>query len=583
MKNKNTNLAQNKRALKWLLKSVDPKLLLAFFKNKSNGAIVDIGGFRMNADSFSKPIVLVKLEKELAKDSKRFNLLLKDESMPWNPYVKLIPALDEDWLIEHLETLFEVLGDRYLLVALAADIRPRVDKLAISFCEDPEIWSQELTPKVENELLSIFKPFATKDSVEKPTTALVNPNELKKLTKRIEAEKERQSVLIAEKKEMLKEHDLQVHLLKEEQKTKLKVEKQKVADLQKQISEMTENSESQIQDAVNRYKAEVLHFSVEEEQESLDRNTFSVTESLISVVDKQLDIHAAHNKKYGTYSRIRQQITSLEKALTRINCCLSESLLVDEKLVQLKIDLQKQIQTLKSLPKIRESFEIEVNKYRELIDQLPLVHGSLDRLNDFKMIFKNPEINLLFGTKPGGLEKLITDKKDRIETILAEKSMAGFTHETTKKAQVTNVKKMLSKQALPFYCLIDGCNLILNHAFRNGFGEESNQVDRRHHLKQDCLKVAADWEKVIIAYDSQSTVGSIENDGNVETVFVDKLTEDQNADNYIMRRLEVLNRQQVFPSQICVVTADRDLQIRTQSYCENIVRPESFLQYLLSE
>ena len=580
---KKDNISKNKTAVKWLVRSVDPKTLLAFFKNKSNGEPVNIGSFRMILESFSKPAVLVSLTNDLQKDKKRFNLFLREESMPWNPYVELIKALDEDWIIEHITELFEVLAERYLLVALAADTRPRVDKLAIAFWEDSNIWTAKLNPKTEGNLLTLFKPFFSNSTTEKPVVDTeLNTSEMNKLKKRVETEKKKNHDLIADRKAEVKKYELKLQLLKDEHKINLKAEKEQVQNLEQQIASLTKESDDRIVQAVNRYKQDVLNFSTQEEEEKLDRNTFSMVDQLLSKVDLQLDIHAAHNKKHGTYSRIRQQIVNLEKALTKTSHCLSESLLADNELVTLKNDLQQQIQTLKSLPKIRESFNTEVDKYKDLIDQLPLVHGSLSRLADLTVIFKNPEITLLFGAKPDGLEKMITDKKNRIETILAEKSMASRTSSSLKNDYIVNVKSMLSENNQPVYCFIDACNVTLSHSFRNGFDDESSLSERRKQLKQDCLKVASNWEQIVIAYDCQFTTGNIKNDKNIETVFVDKLTDDQNADNYIIRRLKVLHQHQIEPSQICVVTADRDLQIRSKQYCENIIRPENFLQYLLN-
>jgi len=577
---KNKNIAHNKSALNWLLKSIDPKRLLAFFKKKSNGTVIDIGSFRMNVDSFSKPIVLVKLANELVQDRKRFNLLLVDDTMPWNPYVKLISALDEDWIINHVDALFCFLANRYFLVALAADNRPRIGKLAIPFWEDSEIWTQEISQKGDSEFLTLFAPFIPINAIESPAHT-VNKNLVEQLKKRLESEKLKQQALIVEKKEQGKVFELEIRRLKDEHKAKIKREKQHINKLENQIVELQQNSDVQIKQAVNHYKSVVLNFSRDEEQAKLDRDAFSSVEDLILAVDKQLDLHAAHNKKYGTYSRVRQQITALEKKLTQTNLCLNESLLVDNTLIQLRNNLQKEIQRLKSLPKIRGDFETEVDKYSELINQLPLVYASLERLSDLQQLFKNPEITILFGSKPRDLEQLISAKKIKIETMLAEKSLAQLPLPSSKHTYKMNVKRMLSKPHAPFYCLIDGCNVTLSHSFKNGFSHETSLSDRRQQFKLDCLKVAEAWKQIVIAYDSQSTTGNIEHDRNIQTVFVNKLTEDQNADNYIIRRLEVLNQQQIQPKQICLVTADRDLQFRAQAYCENIITPDSFLQYLL--
>lgn len=578
---KNKNIEQNKSALKWLLKSVDAKTLLAFFKNKSNGELVDIGGFRMNVDSFSKPMVLVKLTNALAKDHKRFNLLLRDESMPWNAYIELINAIDEDWITEHINELFNVLGDRHLLVALEADKRPGVNKLAIPFWENSDIWTKEVVKKEDRKLLSIFKPLGFSDGIQEPITTHNNNQEVEKLKKIIDTDKQKQHDLISEKKEESKRLELEIQLLKKDHKSKITEEKQKSKILENQIIELHKNTEVRINKAVDQYKNDILQFSVSEEEQKLDRTAFASAEQLIVAVDKRLASHIAHNKKHGTYSRIRQQITDLEKTLAKVNYCLIESILVDHELVELKSELQKKIQTLQSLPKIRNNFETEVDKYTELINQLPLVHTSLDRLADFNTIFQNPEITILFGTKPDGLAKLIADKKARIETILAEKSLANLIPLTDKNTYITNIKKMLSGKKHPFYCIIDGCNVMLSHSYKNGFKEESSISHLRQHLKMDCEKVSSDWEQIVIAYDSQSTTGNIETSGNIETVFVDKLTEDQNADNYIIRRLKALNQKQIQPSQICLVTADRDLQIRAKAYCKNVVSTENFVSYLL--
>jgi hypothetical protein len=568
-------IEQCKDAIKWLLKSIEPKTLFEFAKENK----VEIGSFRMQQDSFKKPPVLVKIASELRQSENRLTSLLRDPSMPWHHYIELLRTLDEDWLVEKVDELFEAFADRHFLVALAGDYRPKVANLANSYWQDPEVWSKDPIPNKESELFSLFSPFLPQDLPTK--TAKIDTQEIGQLKERIEKERQKHKILIAEKKQEAKGAKDTIQELKESHLKKLTIEKEKVLSLEAEVSKWKNELESRVTDAINRYKENVLNFPTRDEEQKLDRTLFASTESLLREVNAQLDHHAARNKRYGTYSRVRQQIVSLEKALMKTKHCLKESIFVDDKLIQLQKELQTQIQTLKSLPKIRENYEKDTNQYTELIESLPPVNKSLKRLADLERIFQNPEISLLFGTKPEGIKKLIYKKKEYIKTINTEKSTTQVINHSHENRDDTNVQKMLDTHHR-LYCIIDGCNLTLSHSFKCGF-EDLNLPKSRNQLTNDCQKVQQNWEQIEIVYDSQSESTNISSEGKIKIVFVEKLSEDQNADNYIIRRLKAMNQMKIPPNQICVVTGDRDLQIRAFPYCKHLISPEIFTQYLLSQ
>jgi hypothetical protein len=373
------------------------------------------------------------------------------------------------------------------------------------------------------------------------------------------------------------------------------------ARMQKELSEIRDDFDDAIDELRDQFqetqRLQMASFYTEAlgihpEQLALLTESVDTGKNLEERANRLLAKQRERDKTFGVYQKLRDQEQRLDRLLVRVREALEESLSVEPGMTELAKELEKRVAELrKSLRKDSNDGESALQgiapRMLGYLKELPLHDDATrDAFQEVRVFLQGNLGRRLF--LPEEIEKineLLTEREklfDRarepqktMEELLQQEPSGEpvrmeWIHRPGNRGDLKQVE-----------LVIDGYNVIktdpimsLQEKTANGF-----QVTR-DAFRTRCQKLSQVFRKVVLVFDSDLPVDNMTKvNDHYTVVYAGHKTEDQNADNWIVQRMEE-QEARGDAGKRWLVTNDQGLMARVQEICDGYLDNATFLGFL---
>ncbi|MBP5673371.1 MAG: NYN domain-containing protein [Victivallales bacterium] len=593
-------------AFDWLIGHFTNQELVQFIQ--ANGArkrALSFGGFQISVSTVRTKTMLSRLA--LPEFSRPLMECLADKNGPWQPLVRLLPALDEKWLLEHWRNLIEDFDcPKDLAFAFSRLESPELKRLGERLLKVPSLWTKTFNPEDNVSPVPFYKAqlMAAVTSLYhgaiKPQTDGTPSSEQPQDTTTEQVENEGSSSKLQDKllKEQARRREIQKSFNEfqqkaEEKETKLKTE---IASLKQSLQETRESitnrlHEQELQhDAIMRQFVE-QHFGNHSELAHKADDFQTSSDALLLSVEQTIEEQKQLDQKHGLKTRLRDQQGKLTAALEKLKAITLDSTVVHPAIRRL-------------IPKVEQQIAELENVIQDETDELPLSHTALQlylelqnidvncpeteqelkRLQEF--IESSEQHGLILPEEKKTLFALI-QKRHSLHQNLSQLKSSHFLPKSVVAEEILQRDKQVILVMAQFFAVlptvdivVDACNVILkdgSHWERivksNGFAAASRQFIER------CRKKRQFFNSIVLVFDSSvNQLNTVDIDGNLSIIYARHIQEEHNADLVIKEKTAELHGES---KKVWVVTDDADLKHSVVDSCDAFVVPEAFTNFII--
>ena len=373
------------------------------------------------------------------------------------------------------------------------------------------------------------------------------------------------------------------------------------ARMQKELSEIRDDFDDAIDELRDQFqetqRLQMASFYTEAlgihpEQLALLTESVDTGKNLEERANRLLAKQRERDKTFGVYQKLRDQEQRLDRLLTRVREALEESLSVEPGMTELAKELEKRVAELrKSLRKDSNDGESTLQgiapRMLGYLKELPL-HDDATR-DAFQEVRTFLQGNL-------GRRLFLPEEIEKINELLAEREKLFDRAREPQKTMEELLQQEPSGEPVRMEWIhrpgnrgdlkqvelvIDGYNVIktdpimsLQEKTANGF-----QVTR-DAFRTRCQKLSQVFRKVVLVFDSDLPVDNMTKvNDHYTVVYAGHKTEDQNADNWIVQRMEE-QEARGDAGKRWLVTNDQGLMARVQEICDGYLDNATFLGFL---
>ncbi len=373
------------------------------------------------------------------------------------------------------------------------------------------------------------------------------------------------------------------------------------ARMQKELSEIRDDFDDAIDELRDQFqetqRLQMASFYTEAlgihpEQLALLTESVDTGKGLEERANRLLAKQRERDKTFGVYQKLRDQEQRLDRLLTRVREALEESLSVEPGMTELAKELEKRVAELrKSLRKDSNDGESTLQgiapRMLGYLKELPL-HDDATR-DAFQEVRVFLQGNL-------GRRLFLSEEIEKINALLADREKLFDRAREPQKTMEELLQQEPSGEPVRMEWIhrpgnrgdlkqvelvIDGYNVIktdpimsLQEKTANGF-----QVTR-DAFRMRCQKLSQVFRKVVLVFDSDLPVDSMTKvNDHYTVVYAGHKTEDQNADNWIVQRMEE-QEARGDAGKRWLVTNDQGLMARVQEICDGYLDNATFLGFL---
>jgi len=219
------------------------------------------------------------------------------------------------------------------------------------------------------------------------------------------------------------------------------------------------------------------------------------------------------------------------------------------------------------------------------IDRQPAnAHGILKLKEIENGLDLEPLVSLLDPETRRRLKEAVTRRQEALQTLKHEEDLAGIAGSQPKTAgrarEIWDLRKWLAPlpSPAPVFLLIDGYNLLKNCPLAE---KEKNDFTGTRRKLIDLVRGRINrFNGGELVFDGQETTNTKEAFGSLAVVYAARQAEEQNADRYLLSRIEQLAKAGS-GIQLWLVTADQGLRRQAETLCAAFVGPLDFYNFLI--
>ena len=569
-------------AARWLTLRLPDEILYRFLSSLGEGARDLWKGFKPGRESAGNPVIRLRCEKYLATVPDAAAFLLESPQAPWQSWREALPLFADEWLRRHWRELARLPRGRDFIAALSTDLRFALARRAGRVWARNRYWdpATETAGKSSPELQRLLALLAPVVPAVPPVNA-VDSQAVRETAKTEQDLRKRLDKFRGQAEAGDRQHAEEKTGWAEERRRLL----QEIKSLREENRNLLEGRSADIAAAVQSYRREVLGLTPEL-LAALKAGRSDGEAALLQQVDHCLGEQRKLNEKHAALTQVRAEIRKLEAARDRIAQGLAECPLVLPELRALDEQVRERIAQLRSRPGVAAGDglpELARALLPEIERQPANAHGIL-KLDEIEHgLDAEPLAALLDPEIRRQLHGAVARRREALLILKHEEELAGKIGLETKAVaqarEIWDLRKQLAvlPSPAPVMLLIDGYNLL-----KNGPLAELDKTDftgaRRKLIDLVRVKVGR-FSAGELVFDGQGTIHTKENAGSLVVVYAARQAEEQNADLYLVARIEQLSRVSA-GLQLWLVTADQGLRHRVATQCAAFVNPVDFFHFL---
>lgn len=358
------------------------------------------------------------------------------------------------------------------------------------------------------------------------------------------------------------------------------LEKQ-VAEAGRELAALQLRVAAEVAAGVQHYRRETLGVMPELVAATLPEAA-ETTAALLARAEAALARQQQVDERHARRERLRAEIAELEAARDRLGVARRDSALILPELEPVDRELAAHAETLRRQlegDELLRGSQLGVLFLREA-GAVPVNTTGILRLEELlKWLHQEPLRTLLPATEREALSALVTRRQAELRRLAIAHALAAAAapRPPAGPREVANLGwALLAAPDNPPLLLVDACNVLLVLPDYAAVAT-THMAEERPRLSRVCQLRNAGFAGIELIYDGQGAVSTRENKGSgVTEVFAAHRGEDQNADDYIVRRVTDLAKDPQSPP-VWLVTADFGLRNRAAAAgCVALVSPAAF-------
>ncbi|MEI8078308.1 MAG: NYN domain-containing protein [bacterium] len=358
------------------------------------------------------------------------------------------------------------------------------------------------------------------------------------------------------------------------------LEKQ-VAESGRELAALQLRVASEVAAGVQLYRRETLGVMPELIAATLPEAA-ETTAALLARTEAALAHQQQVDERHARRAQLRAEIAELEAARDRLGVARRDSALVLPELEVVGRELAMRAETLRRLlggdEWVRGS-QLATLFLREVGAVAVNTTGILRLEELMRWLHQEPLRTLLSTVEREALGALVTQRQAELRRLAIAHALtaAAAPRPPVGPREVANLGwALLAAPDKPPLLLVDACNVLLVLPDYAAVAT-LRMAEERPRLSRVCQRRSAGFAGIELIYDGQGAVSTRENQGNgVTEVFAAHRGEDQNADDYIVRRVADLVKDPQSPP-VWLVTADFGLRNRAAAAgCVALISPAAF-------
>ncbi len=539
-------------------------------------------GFKVSTDSIAKKPLRTRLARLLTHRPDLLDAVLEQCPGPWTEAARALAEWPPERVHERWRALTRAHGTPLVPLAMMLSGEETLSARGRRALARTALWESatEITPKTGDSKhlaqLRILLPPKPSQKQPQATPQLAKPAANKqeaKLRQTLEKTKTQLGELRtqAAKKQQALENDLHG------------TQKQ-LQDCRQTLHTMQTDSEKEVLHRIHLYRRDVLgiRYAPAQSPQTTPKNT-RPHDTLINQTDQLLEEQASLDEKHGTRATLRQQLDQTRTRLERLEEAAANSLAPHPELTRTRALLADHLSTIEEMlgtdwddaPEPARSFLRQIQTIPADEQAEKMLDAVLDTLD-------RPIIRTMLG--PAWMRELRIAAGKKRETCrrIHHERIAALTEngpEQTSKPQppkeIFDIARELRRTGVEkLQIFVDAYNVLLDE---DG-NEHVHLPAARRTLEKKCRRLLANIQLVELVYDGVDAVETRERDGNIIKSFAPRRTEDQNADNQLIAKL-----QQPPPDKQTrrwLITSDYGLRARAKYLCDAFISSQTFQQFL---
>lgn len=592
-----------KQASVWIINQLPAREIHNIIKELPAPDALFFKGFKVSVLNAERKPVKNRLAAEVSHNPELLEDIVLRSSSPWADSVRLLPALDETWLLTYWRNLIVNHGGTFL-IAMLTDQRERIRKRAARLFSRSAFWSKDNAPfsglRVREEppewqgLQQFFNKLS--GAMDENVYSADEKKQLENANNRLQNEVEKLQQSINKQKQLnasLKESQRQSLETKENKLNRLKEDLRKT---RKQKTELQQEFNRRLEGEIQKYRREVLGISTATEkirQALNESHVDDITSRTRKVLAAQRDL----NEKHGTRQALRQRIEELENLEHELEKAATESITVVPELYQLQDQLDEEIQRLKSLlpgENREEAYDYTLRQLLKKARSASLDNNGRTILAGIEELIQEELFREVTDRKSlAALEKTVKERKTYLDKLKKERQIAEGAASYSKRDSATSGEKareiwkpgeMLTQMApsQQVVILVDAYNVMKTIDQLDSIIESQGLDRAREEFARMCEKKTTEKKRMELVFDGAEALSAVEKraGGNLSLIFAARLQESQNADNHIIQRANELTNSGSPDLHILIVTEDYGLRAQTAEICTGFILPRDFFAYL---
>ncbi len=628
-------------AIRWALKHINYSTFADMMNEYPRlGHALRRGGFKLTPNSFREPPTVQRITAIISNDTEFSHLTMLAVGSNNNKLASFYLAygmLSDEWLLTNWRSWIRTLEDPrpVILSFMVDDRKPAFKKLAMRLMRIPTLWdekklrsrkvdSSKTMPHIQRyrEALRYFRlrdeTTAAPESADTPATAApASPqNTLTKhptagllsLSQNTTQQAENKEVeptnnkkfgqLRNECERLQKELKIQANLHKSQLEEKDKEYDQLVGELeeirgqfQAAIAALRDEHDAALKQEQASFEAVVL--GVHPDLEAYAQEQHKETGNIKERVKNALNAQRENNRRYGTRQQLREEIDRLNSLLKQVRYACEEAITLTPELPKLQTELENRITEIQE--RLREDSQdnelplaVLPTRLTNYVREIPFAPEAFRKFDDVQKIMESDLGKSLLPPEEQKALTLLLERRRGLCRRALEPRLAPAPSRTSEtvagEMQFINQMSWFISEFPNVEVFVDGYNVLKRDPHWSSMQNNVAGLGvARNNFIECCERVAKLFKHLTLVFDSDLTTGNIEHRGNLTIVFVAKLTEDQNADNYLVETLQTLKEKDLeenVTSTRWLVTDDFELRLRVQECCDAIVIDSAFAAFV---
>lgn len=565
----------------WIVEHADQAPLGSFALDLAQEMPNLFKGFKVSPDSMAKKPLRTRIVQLLNHRPELLDLVLEQCPGPWTKAARALAAWSPEQVNERWRALTRAQGTPLIpLAMMLSDEEPIVNR-GRRVLTRTQLWHAPvgLSPKPEDSKhLAALRILLPPEPVQNPPQTA--PSNSKPTAGKQEA-KLRQS--LEKTKSQLRDVRNQAAQKQQTLENDLRSAHKQLQECRQSLHTLQADREKEVLHRIHLYRRDVL--GIHDNPARATPKKSLPHDSLIHQADQLLEEQASLDEKHGTRATLSEQLDQTRIRLQRLEEAAANSLAPHPELARTRALLTEHLNAIEeTLGTDWDDAPEPARSFLHQIQTIPPDEHAEKTLDAILNTLERPTIRAMLRTAWMRELRIVAEKKRETCRRIHHERIAALTEENEPENQPATPQPPREifriardiRQTTPanLQIFVDAYNVLLDE---NG-NERIHLPAARRELEQKCQRHLPTIQRLELVYDGVDSVETIERDGNIIKSFAPRKTEDQNADNQLIAKL-----QQPPPDKHTsrwLVTSDCGLRARAKNLCDAFISSQTFQQFL---